>query len=198
GGRSPAPGFATRWRGWMPPASKGCHHSCTRGGETAGAAIGPPFAAWHVVSMSRAPADDLPLAAAFPAATREQWRKLVEGVLKGAPFDAKLVAKTYDGLAIQPLYGRKADAQAIAGRAAGTPWWVTQRVDHPDPALANSEALHDLENGATALALIFADSVGAYGYGLAGDEKTIARALAGIHLDTGIALDLDSNAWPTH
>jgi methylmalonyl-CoA mutase len=148
--------------------------------------------------MSRAPADELPLAAEFPAATREQWRKLVEGVLKGAPFDAKLVAKTYDGLAIQPLYGLRADAQAIAGRPAGTPWWVTQRMDHPDPALANSEALHDLENGATALALIFADSVGAYGYGLAGDEKTIARALAGIHLDAGIALDLDSSAWPTH
>jgi methylmalonyl-CoA mutase len=148
--------------------------------------------------MSRAPADELPLAAEFPAATREQWRKLVEGVLKGAPFDAKLVAKTYDGLAIEPLYGRRADAQPIAGRAAGTPWWVAQRMDHPDPALANSEALHDLENGATALTLIFAGSIGAYGYGLAGDEKTIARALAGIHLDAGIALDLDASAWPTH
>jgi methylmalonyl-CoA mutase len=142
-----------------------------------------------------APADDLPLAAEFPAATREAWRRLVEGVLKGATFDARLVAKTYDGLAIEPLYGRKADARPIAGRAPGTAWWIAQRADHPDAAAANAEALHDLENGATALSLIFAGGVGAYGYGLAADEGTLAQALAGIHLDAGIALDLDAGAW---
>ena len=38
--------------------------------------------------------DDFALAAEFPAATREQWRQLVAGVLKGAPFDKQLVAKT--------------------------------------------------------------------------------------------------------
>jgi methylmalonyl-CoA mutase len=142
--------------------------------------------------------DDLPLAAEFPAATREQWRKLAEGVLKGAPFEAKLVAETYDGLAIEPLYARKADAQPIAGRAPGTAWWVTQRVDHPVAAAANAEALHDLENGATALSLIFAGGVGAYGYGLAADEETIAHALAGVQLDAGVAIDLDCGAWPRH
>ena len=141
--------------------------------------------------MTDPTADDLPLAAEFPAATREQWRKLVEGVLKGAPFDKRLVAKTYDGLAIEPLYGRKADARPIAGRAPGAPWHIMQRVDHPDPAAANAEALHDLENGATGLALVFAGAVGAYGYGLAATEETIARALDGVHLDAGIALDLD-------
>jgi methylmalonyl-CoA mutase len=139
-------------------------------------------------------ADDLPLAAEFPAATREAWRRLVEGVLKGAPFDARLVAKTYDGLAIEPLYGRKPDGQPVAGRAAATAWWIAQRVDHPDAAAANAEALHDLENGATALALVFAGGVGAYGYGLAADAATLSRALAGIHLDAGIALDLDAGA----
>src|SRR5262245_36689252 len=141
-----------------------------------------------------APADDLPLAAEFPAASREAWRRLVEGVLKGAAFDARLVAKTYDGLTIEPLYGRKADARSIAGRAPGTAWWIAQRVDHPDAAAANAEALHDLENGASALSLVFVGSVGAYGYGLAADAETLARALAGIHLDAGIALDLDAGA----
>src|SRR5262245_65676724 len=138
------------------------------------------------------PADDLPLAAEFPAASRDEWRRLVEGVLKGAAFDARLVAKTYDGLAIEPLSGRKADARPIAGRAPGTTWWIAQRVDHPDAAAANADALYELENGATALSLVFAGSVGAYGYGLAADEETLARALAGIHLDAGIALDLDA------
>ena len=90
--------------------------------------------------MTDPSADDLPLAAEFPPATREQWRKLVEGVLKGAPFDKRLVAKTYDGLAIEPLYARKALAQPIAGRAPGIAWTVMQRVDHPDPVAAIEDA----------------------------------------------------------
>jgi methylmalonyl-CoA mutase len=141
--------------------------------------------------MTEPSTDDLPLAAEFPAATGEQWRKLVEGVLKGAPFDKRLVAKTYDGLAIQPLYERMAQARPVTGRAPGMAWSVMQRVDHPDPAAANAEALHDLENGTTGLSLVFAGAIGAYGYGLAADEATIARALDGIYLDAGITIDLD-------
>ena len=49
--------------------------------------------------------DDLRLAADFPPATYDDWRKLVDGVLKGAPFE-KLVGKTYDGLQIEPIYPR--------------------------------------------------------------------------------------------
>ncbi len=104
--------------------------------------------------------DDLPLAAEFPPATREQWRKLVEGVLKGAPFEKRLVAKTYDGLAVEPLYPRKADAQPVFGRMPGAAWTIMQRVDHPDPAAANALALHDLENGSNGLAVVFAGALG--------------------------------------
>ncbi len=69
------------------------------------------------------------------------------------------------------------------------------RVDHPDPAVANAEALHELANGATALTLVFAGSIGAYGYGLPGDAKSIARMLEGVHLDA-IAIELQT-AEPT-
>ncbi len=144
--------------------------------------VGPPFArqpvGMHVVTMADAP-NDLPLAAEFPPATEQQWRKLVDGVLKGAPFERRLVAKTYDGLTINPLYARAADAVPVAGRTPGAPWAIMQRVDHPDPPAANAEALHDLENGATGLALVFAGSIGAYGYGLDASEATIARVLGG-------------------
>jgi methylmalonyl-CoA mutase len=154
-------------------------------------AVGPPFAPWHFVTMTDASADELSLAAEFPSATREQWRKLVEGVLKGAPFDARLVAKTHDGLAIEPLQGRQAQARPIAGRAPGASWSIVQRVDHPDPAAANAEALCDLENGATGLSLVFAGAVGAYGYGLASDAEGMARTLDGVLLEAGIDLDID-------
>src|SRR3984885_12893656 len=94
--------------------------------------------------------DDLRLAADFAPATYDDWRKLVDGVLKGAAFE-KLVGKTYDGLRIEPIYRRAQDAGPIAGRAAGAPWQIMQRIDHPDAATANTQALLDLENGATGL-----------------------------------------------
>src|SRR5580698_1075308 len=102
--------------------------------------------------------DDLPLAADFPQATRDDWRKLVDGVLKGAPFE-KLVAKTYDGLKIAPIYARAKGAAAVVGRAPAAPWRVMQRIDHPDPGQANAQALHDLENGATGLTMVMAGSI---------------------------------------
>jgi methylmalonyl-CoA mutase len=135
--------------------------------------------------------EELALAAEFPAGTHEAWRRLVDGVLKGAPFEKRLITRTYDGLAIEPLYRRAADAQPIAARAPGARWTVTQRVDHPDPAAANAEALHDLENGATGLTLVMAGSLNASGYGLDGSAETLARVLDGIYLDAGIALDLE-------
>src|SRR6516162_6933951 len=184
-----------RWRRWTQAASRSCRHAHDHRPRACRPSrrlvVGPPPAAWHFVTMPEPPADDLPLAAEFPAATREQRRQLVADVLKGAPFDQRLVAKTYDGLTIEPLYGRRAQARPIASRAPAAPWSVMQRVDHPDPAVANAQALHDLENGASGLSVIFAGAIGAYGYGLAASEAAIARALEGIHLDAGIALDLD-------
>src|SRR5262249_33985604 len=110
-------------------------------------------------------ADDLSLAAEFPPATREDWLKLVRSALKDRPYE-KLIARTYDGLSIEPLHARAADARPIAGHAPGAAWTVMQRVDHPDPAAANAEALHDLENGATGLTLVCAGSINANGNGI--------------------------------
>ena len=140
------------------------------------------------------PMTDLPLASEFTPASLEHWRKLVDGVLKGAPFDRRLVAKTYDGLRIEPLYPRNAGAAPVLGRAPGAPWQVLQRLDHPDPAAANLQAREDLENGATGLALVFAGSLGAHGFGLEHSEAALRRVLEGIHLDAGIALELDGCA----
>jgi methylmalonyl-CoA mutase len=135
------------------------------------------------------PCEIFALAADFPAPSREDWLKLVEAALKGAPFESKLVALTYDDLRIEPLYGRDAAAQPIPGRAPGTPWQVLARVDHPDPAAASGEARHELENGASGLSLAFAGAVG--GYGIEASHAALARALEGIHLDAEIAVELD-------
>jgi len=139
-------------------------------------------------------AETVAFAAEFPTATREQWLKLVDGVLKGAPFDKRLVSRSYDGLAIQPLYPRDATAQPVAARPPSTAWTVMQRVDHPDPAAANAEALHDLENGATGLTIVFKGSLNANGYGFDGSPETLERVLDGVYLDAGVAIDFNVNA----
>jgi methylmalonyl-CoA mutase len=134
--------------------------------------------------------DDLPLAADFAPATFEDWRKLVDGVLKGAPFE-KLVSKTYDGLAIAPIYPRARNASPIAGRPAAAPWQIMQRIDHPDAKKANAQALHDLDNGATGLTLVFEGSNGARGFGMQPTAETVAAVLDGIFIDAGITIELN-------
>src|SRR6202142_4308132 len=99
--------------------------------------------------------EDLPLAAEFPPTNQAEWRKLVEAALKGASFEKRLTSQTYDGLRIQPLYSRAGGGKPVAGRAAGAAWTLMQRIDHPDPAAANAQALQDLANGANGLTLVF-------------------------------------------
>jgi methylmalonyl-CoA mutase len=138
------------------------------------------------------PAGDLTFAE-FSPASREQWLALVSDVLKGAPFEQRLVSRSRDGIAIAPLYARDPGAQTIPGRAAGAPWRILQRIDVPDAAVANALALDDLENGATALALVFAGAIGAYGFGLRrGSSGDVARVLDGVILDAGVTIDVQA------
>jgi methylmalonyl-CoA mutase len=135
--------------------------------------------------------DDLRLAADFPEASYDDWRKLVDGVLKGAPFE-KLVGKTYDGLKIEPIYSRAKGVTPIRGRAVAAPWQVIQRIDHPDAAKANALALQDLENGATGLDIEFQGGAGARGFGIAdASPDTLKRLFEGIIFDAGISIALN-------
>jgi methylmalonyl-CoA mutase len=135
--------------------------------------------------------DDLRFAADFPEASYDDWRKLVDGVLKGAPFE-KLVGKTYDGLTIEPIYSRAKGVTPIRGRAAAAPWQIMQRIDHPDAAKANALALQDLENGATGLDIEFQGGAGARGFGVAdASPETLKRLFDGIIFDAGISIALN-------
>ena len=133
--------------------------------------------------------EDLRLAADFAPATYDDWRKLVDGVLKGAPFE-KLVGKTPDGLKNEPIYPRARGAAAIAGRPAAAPWQIVQRIDHPDAGEANAQALHDLENGATGLTLSFSGANGAHGFGLEPTAEAVEKVLDGVFVDAGISIEL--------
>lgn len=138
-------------------------------------------------------ATETAIAGVFPQPTEEQWRKLVDKALKGASFET-LVSKTYDGVAIAPLYPRAAAEAPRALRRTPGRWSILGRVDLADPDAANKLALEDLEGGADGLHIVFAGSQGAYGAGLTSDsDETIGHLLEGIRLDYGIPVLVEAS-----
>ena len=133
---------------------------------------------------------ELTLARNFPPADEAAWKALVEESLKGTSF-ASLRSRSYDGIAIEPLYPRAQGRSRIEGRVAGAPWAVTQRIDMPDAKAANAQAHDDLANGANAFTLVFEGAGGDYGYALPATGAAISQALDNVYLDAGIAIDLD-------
>ena len=132
---------------------------------------------------------ELTLARNFPPADEAAWKALVAEALKDAPF-ASLRSESYDGIAIEPLYPRARGAERIASRAAA-PWSVMQRIDLPHAKAANTQIRDDLSNGANGITLVFEGAVGDYGYALPATEEAVATILDGVHLDAGIAVELD-------
>ncbi|MFJ9840337.1 methylmalonyl-CoA mutase family protein [Kitasatospora sp. NPDC101155] len=151
----------------------------------------------------KVPPEGLPLAAEFPAAHREQWQQLVEGVLRksgaqpedGAAAERALSTALQDGLRARPLYtaedssaepgypgfppfvrGGRPQGSAVAG------WDVRQRHADPDRRRTNEAVLADLENGVGSLWL----ELGAAGLPV----TALPEALAGVYLDlAAVALD---------
>src|SRR3954452_1288211 len=152
------------------------------------------------------PAADLSLAADFPPADQQQWRRLVAGVLakSGVRFDeaapeAALSNRGYDGIEIAPLYTERPGS---AGGEPGRPpfvrgavrptddadrlgWDVRTRLDDPDPAAANRAVLADLAGGASSLWL----RLGAGAVPVA----ELPAVLAGVYLDL-VPVVLDAGA----
>ena len=132
------------------------------------------------------------LANEFPPVSREDWLKLVDGVLKGQPFDKRLVRRTADGIALQPLYTADNTAPAsgplIGPRDLDRPWELRSTVAHPSPQEAGRQSLQELENGAASL-LLKIDPAGTRGIAVA-DRDDLAAALSGVLLDLApVALD---------
>lgn len=111
----------------------------------------------------------LELAGDFPAPKPEAWRAAVEKELKGEDFDKKMVWRTDEGIAVQPMYTREALAAAPLARtlpglapfARGTQplhgvlptWQVRQDCLLASPEEVNSALRDGIARGQTALGI---------------------------------------------
>jgi methylmalonyl-CoA mutase len=123
-------------------------------------------------------AKEFRLGSDFPKVDQAMWHKQVEAELKGAPFDKRMLSRSYEGIELQALYTE--EIFPTAGNPAGLPgylpfirgaqtlghsatgWEVRQEESHPDPAVANAHILEDLSGGVTSIDLRF-DGAGMHG-----------------------------------
>lgn len=130
------------------------------------------------------------------------WRSMVEQGLKGAKWD-RLVGKTSDGIALEPLY-RETDV-ATSNDASGFPgaapfvrgardgaWLIRQSYAHPDPEKTNAAILSDLAGGVGAVELVI-DPKGERGIAI-GNATALDLALANVILEAA-PVSLDAGAF---
>lgn len=135
---------------------------------------------------------DITVADVFEAASQEQWRKLVDKMLRGGDFEKRLVARSPDGARIAPLYTR---ADALSGADIAIPgsepftrgtrqqretrWEIRQLHAEADPSKANAAILEDLTGGVAAITL----RIAAPGWsGLDYTQAAVEQALDGVML----------------
>jgi methylmalonyl-CoA mutase len=165
--------------------------------------------------MSNPQAADLtaPTFDEFPPTPYEEWRKVVDKFLKGAPFEKRLVTKTYENIELQPMYRQEDIAglpqiDSLPGFApyvrGATPlgfvtgsWDVAQEIACATPAAFNQALRADLERGQNAVNLVLdhptlhavdADQADAADVGKNGlsisSLADLAEALASVDLET--------------
>ncbi|MEM1158183.1 MAG: methylmalonyl-CoA mutase family protein [Verrucomicrobiota bacterium] len=149
----------------------------------------------------------------FEPHTYDQWKDAATALLKGAPFEKKLISKTYEGFTVPPILRREdiaelphlgsapgAGNQVRSAQADGylkTPWLVSQELPYSTPGQFNQVALTDIQRGQTELNILLdvaaqtgldPDSaqeyyVGGCGLSLA-TLKDLETALSGVDLKT--------------
>jgi methylmalonyl-CoA mutase len=110
-----------------------------------------------------------PLFGDFPRSSPEEWRIAAEKLLKGIPFDKKMVSRTYEGIDLRAIYSAvdvpPGTAESpfpgfpdfrrgghVLGRAGKT-WEIVQEISYPTCEEFASALRHDLQQGQTGVYL---------------------------------------------
>ncbi len=113
------------------------------------------------------PNNEEKLLSEFPANSYAEWKAAAEALLKGAPFEKKLLTRTPEGITLQPIYNASdiegidavnslpgADGNLRGTRAIGyrgEPWEIAQELPFGEPTAFNSALQESLYRGQSAL-----------------------------------------------
>jgi methylmalonyl-CoA mutase len=156
------------------------------------------------------PAQAEQLLTEFPEHTYEQWHAAAELLLKGAPFEKRLVSKTYEDITIQPIYRREdiaglehlkhfpgADSLVRGSHPDGflkAGWEISQELNACSPEKLNRLAHEGLQGGQSELNIAVGDLIGCQA----------ENGCPGLLLDTvgdmktaldGVAIEAISTCW---
>jgi len=103
----------------------------------------------------------------FPTTSYDEWREAAEAALKGGSFEKRLITKTHEGIALQPMYRAEDVAElphmgslpGLPPFVRGTeplgykqqPWEISQELKDATPEAFNQALRADLERGQTAV-----------------------------------------------
>jgi methylmalonyl-CoA mutase len=106
----------------------------------------------------------------FPPTPYEEWRRAVDKALKGAPFEKRLITRTYEEIDLQPMYRQEDIANlphldSLPGFApylrgtsplgyVASSWDVAQELPYATPAAFNEALRADLTRGQNAVNLV--------------------------------------------
>lgn len=174
-------------------------------------------------AMTATPGTEERLLSEFPAPTMEQWRDEVIRLLKGAPFEKKMLAATYEGITLQPIYTAEdvkdlpfqdtlpgewpylRGTEPLGKRISG--WLVAQELPFPDAKAFNEALRADLERGQNAVNLVL-DEAGRHGLDADQSEAVgkggvsistyadMVQALEGVDTSLPIQLAASASAVP--
>ena len=122
------------------------------------------------MSSTEAPSARGKLLAEFPPVSYDQWHKLVETELKGAPFDKKMFTATSEGITLKPIYRSDDTADlphinslpgfapfvrgATASGYVHEPWAVSQEITCASASEFNNAARNSISRGLNALNMV--------------------------------------------
>ncbi len=122
------------------------------------------------MSPAKTQTTESPLLSEFPPVNYDDWRKLVETELKGAPFDKRMFTATHEGITLKPIYRRQdiatlphvnsfpGFAPFVRGTSASgyfrQPWAISQEIACSSPSEFNHAARNSLSRGLNALNMV--------------------------------------------
>lgn len=137
----------------------------------------------------------------FPEHTYEQWHAAAEALLKGAPFEKRLVSQTYEDITVQPIYRREditglehlkhlpGTASLVRGSHAEgflkSGWEVSQELKAPTPDVLNGIIHEGLNGGQSELNVVVGcgQPVCCHGGVAIHTAEDVKTALSGVAVD---------------